>query len=35
MISVEEALERVLSYVSVLDGEEKPILQCLGQRANS
>ncbi len=31
MISVEEALERVLSYVSVLDGEEKPILQCLGQ----
>lgn len=31
MISVEEALERVLSYVQVLDGEEKPILQCLGQ----
>jgi len=31
MISVEEALERVLSYASVLDGEEKPILQCLGQ----
>ena len=31
MISVEEALERVLSYVSVLDSEEKPILQCLGQ----
>ena len=31
MISVEEALKRVLSYVSVLDGEEKPILQCLGQ----
>jgi molybdopterin molybdotransferase len=31
MISVEEALERVLSYVRVLDGEEKPILQCLGQ----
>ena len=31
MISVEEALERVLSYVSILDSEEKPILQCLGQ----
>jgi len=31
MISVEEALERVLSYVQVLDREEKPILQCLGQ----
>ncbi len=31
MISVEEALERVLSYVQVLDAEEKPILQCLGQ----
>ena len=34
MISVEEALEKVLSYVSVLDGEEKPILQCLGQVLN-
>jgi len=31
MISVEEALERVLSYVHVLESEEKPILQCLGQ----
>ena len=31
MISVEEAQERVLSYVQVLDREEKPILQCLGQ----
>ena len=31
MISVEEALEKVLSYVQVLDREEKPILQCLGQ----
>jgi len=34
MISVEEALEKVLSYVSVLEGEEKPILQCLGQVLN-
>ncbi|GAI58574.1 unnamed protein product, partial [marine sediment metagenome] len=34
MISVEEALEKVLSYVSVLDVEEKPILQCLGQVLN-
>lgn len=31
MISVEEALERILSYVSILNSEEKPILQCLGQ----
>jgi len=31
MISVEEAQEKVLSYVHVLDREEKPILQCLGQ----
>ena len=31
MISVEEALEKVLSYVQVLNGEEKPILHCLGQ----
>ncbi len=31
MISVEEALEKVLSYVKVLDREENPILQCLGQ----
>ncbi len=34
MISVEEALEKVLSCVSVLDREEKPILQCLGQVLN-
>ena len=31
MISVEEALEKILSYVEVLDPEEKPILDCLGQ----
>jgi molybdopterin molybdotransferase len=31
MISVEEALEKVLSYIDVLDPEEKPILQCMGQ----
>ncbi|MFW6150854.1 MAG: gephyrin-like molybdotransferase Glp [Chloroflexota bacterium] len=31
MISVEEARERILSYVSVLEPEEKPILECLGQ----
>jgi molybdopterin molybdotransferase len=31
MISVEEAQERVLSYAEVLDCEEKPILDCLGQ----
>ena len=31
MISVKEALERVLSYVEVLDSERKPILDCLGQ----
>jgi molybdopterin molybdotransferase len=31
MISVEEALERVLSYVEVLEPERKPILDCLGQ----
>ncbi|RLC70389.1 MAG: molybdopterin molybdenumtransferase MoeA [Chloroflexi bacterium] len=31
MISVEEALEKVLSNIQVLDREEKPILQCLGQ----
>ncbi|MBI4187436.1 MAG: molybdopterin molybdotransferase MoeA [Chloroflexi bacterium] len=31
MISVEEALEKVLSYVEVLEAEEKPILDCLGQ----
>ena len=31
MISVDEALERILAYVSVLEPEEKPILQALGQ----
>ena len=31
MISVEQALEKVLSYVPVLDEEERPILDCLGQ----
>ena len=31
MISVEEALERILSTVHVLEPEEKPILECLGQ----
>jgi len=31
MISVDEALERILSYVSVLEPEEKPILEALSQ----
>jgi molybdopterin molybdotransferase len=31
MISVEEALERILSYVSTLEAEDKPILEALGQ----
>ncbi|MBM3174067.1 MAG: molybdopterin molybdotransferase MoeA, partial [Chloroflexi bacterium] len=31
MISVEEALERILGLVEVLEKEEKPILDCLGQ----
>jgi molybdopterin molybdotransferase len=31
MISVEEALERILSYVTLLPAEEKPILDALGQ----
>ncbi len=31
MISVDEALEKVLSYVEVLEPERKPILACLGQ----
>ena len=31
MISVEEALEKVLTYVEVLEPERKPILDCLGQ----
>ncbi|MFA5056315.1 MAG: gephyrin-like molybdotransferase Glp [Dehalococcoidia bacterium] len=31
MISVEEALEKVLNYIKVLDSIEAPILECLGQ----
>jgi molybdopterin molybdotransferase len=31
MISVEEALERILSHINVLEPEEKPILDALGQ----
>lgn len=31
MISVEEALENILNSIGPLDGEEKPILECLGQ----
>jgi len=31
MVSVEEALDKVLSYVEVLEPERKPILDCLGQ----
>ena len=31
MLSVEQALEKILGYVDVLEGEPKPILDCLGQ----
>ena len=31
MISVEQALEKILGYVDVLEEEESPILNCLGQ----
>jgi molybdopterin molybdotransferase len=31
VISVEEALERILANVKVLEPEQKPILECLGQ----
>jgi len=31
MISVEEALEKILSYVNILEPEEKPILESVGQ----
>lgn len=31
MISVEDALDRILSLVEVLSGEETPLLDCLGQ----
>ena len=31
MISVEQALEKILAYVDILEEEERPILDCLGQ----
>ncbi len=31
MISVEQALEKILSYVDVLEAQPRPILDCLGQ----
>ena len=31
MVSVEEALDKILSNIKVLEPEEKPILECLGQ----
>jgi molybdopterin molybdotransferase len=31
MISVEEALDKILEFVDVLDGEDKPLLDCFGQ----
>lgn len=31
MISVEEALEKIFGFVSVLEAEDKPILECLDQ----
>ena len=31
MISVEQALDKILNYVHVLEAEERPILECLGQ----
>jgi len=31
MISVEEALEKILDYVEVLEPEQKPVLDCQGQ----
>lgn len=31
MISVEEALEKILSYVKILEPEEKPLLESMGQ----
>ncbi len=31
MISVEEALDKVLSNINVLDIEERPLMECLGQ----
>ena len=31
MITVEEALERILGYVEVLEAEERPLLAALGK----
>lgn len=31
MISVDEALNKILEFVEVLEAEEKPLLECLGQ----
>ena len=31
MISIEQALEKVLSYMDVMGEEHRPILDCLGQ----
>ena len=31
MVSVEQALEKILAYVDILEEEEKPILDCMGQ----
>ncbi|MFC2012697.1 hypothetical protein ACFLUE_00245 [Chloroflexota bacterium] len=31
MISVEQALEKILGYMNALEVEEKPALDCLGQ----
>ena len=31
MISVEEALNKILDFIEVLESEEKPLLECLGQ----
>jgi molybdopterin molybdotransferase len=31
LISVEEALDKILDFIEVLESEEKPLLECLGQ----
>lgn len=31
MLSIEQALEKILSHVDVLEEEERPILECMGQ----
>ena len=31
MISVEEALSKILNSIQILDSEEQPLLDCLGQ----